>query len=293
MNPLFFLFISLTILAYGIQGPLMVGYTRRYDGLSVTAISRTSLIVTMFPLLLLAGFEEVVKIFDYVIPITFASLIGAVAYVLTLEAARDIQIGVSGSIRQGVYVGFALLLGILFLQEIPSLTQSLILILIVISIILLSLSKQTSFVKSRAVGTRGISLSVLAGFGFALSFYFFSIVSREVDPIVATYFWMFGIAIVSLCIIFIKSRTLKFLLAISLKDFFGISLVSVTTIVGTVSYGYAVNYGFFALASGLAATSTVISALGGRVLFKELMTRRQVVLIGITILLIVLLRLVS
>ncbi len=75
------------------------------------------------------------------------------------------------------------------------------------------------------------------------------------------------------------------------RTIFSIAIVSLTTITGTVSFAFAVNYGFFALATGLSALSTAVAAIISWFIFKERLNAIQILLISIAITLVFLIRL--
>lgn len=291
----FFLFIAVAIFSYGIQVPLLVYFARKMDGLIVTVYRNLSLGITMLPIFFFVTIPEILAITAHIQTLLLASGFGAFGFICNLGASRHLPIGIANSVRQAAYVIIAVILGILFLQEYLTLVQLIILAGILSGGIMLTLTRSSHTHLKEEERWRGIFLAVLGGFGYALAFFFYSILSREVTPLVAGYFWEVTIGVIALLYLLYKvyrgNYTQKLML--SWREMITIVLISLTTISGTISYGFAVNYGPYALASGLVTTTVLITTLMGWILFKEKLTLRQLMLIIGVIGLIFILRLVS
>lgn len=294
VEPIFFLYISISIISYGIQVPLFIFYTRKLDSLLVTTYSRLSLIVTMLPLLLFVPVSEIIKVPDFAFELLLASAFGATGFILNFRAAKYIAVGIGEALRQAAYIGTAVLLGFLFLNEslpFPVLMMLFGIIILTISLVL-TRSSHTHLDPDKYF--QGVIIAIISGLCFAGAFYYFSIVSRSIHPFVSTYFWMAVMGILSLLFLLTSKAIGKYQKPLLLppKKILYITIISLTTITGSVSYAFAINHGFFALASGLAATSTFVAVIGSWVAFKEKLNLYQVLAIVGTILLILGIRLI-
>jgi drug/metabolite transporter (DMT)-like permease len=295
IDPIFFVFITISILSYGIQGPLNVLFSRKRDALVYTVYRNLSLALTMLPVLFFASWEEVAAVTNVLPLLLAASATGAFAFICLLTAANYLPVGITQSIRQSVYVSLAVVLGAVFFGEYLSLLQLLILGAILAASVLIMLSKSSHAHLDNENRGKGVFLAILAGASVAFSFYFFSQLSRELNPLVAGYFWEVTIGVLALIYLLFMKYTKRYVAPISmpLKDVGLITLVSITTIFGTLGYAFAVNYGPYALASGLVTSTILISAVAGWILFKERLTYWQIFLILAATALMFLLRVIS
>ena len=184
----FFVFMIVAVLSFGIQGSLQTYFARKYDALVVTLYRNLSLVVTMLPILFFTTLPEILAIREHFMTLVLASGTGAFALMCSLSSARYLPIGISSAIRQMVQVSIAILLGMLLFHEYLTTAQIFVLVCIVISAVSLALLRSDHpHLDSRMIG-RGIFLTVTAGVSAAFTFYFFSVLSRELNPFVSTYF---------------------------------------------------------------------------------------------------------
>lgn len=295
LEPQFFALIAIAIFSYGIQIPLLVHFVRKTDGLIVTVYRNLSLGLTMLPVLFFVPLSEVMSIISHIPTLLLASGFGAFAFIVNLNASKYLAVGVTSSIRQVVYVTVAIILGFLFLDEHLTFFQLVLLAGILSGGITLTLSKSSHTHLNTEDAWKGVVLAMVGGVGYALSFLYFSILSREISPWVAGYFWELTIGIIAFLYwqirIYINNEDNKNLF--SVREVVTIAAISLATIAGTVSYGFAVNFGPYALASGLVTTTVLITTLISWFLFKEKLTPKQLLLISTVVILIFLLRVVS
>lgn len=295
VDPIFFLFIGITVLSFGIQGSLMVIYARQLDALIVAVYRGLSVGITMLPLLFFSPVAEIWEITAHIPMLLLASSTGALAYISALSAARYLPVGVANSIRQAVYVLGAVILGALFFQEYLSSAQLLLLGGIVGSAIALTLLRTNQPHLDPTAAWRGILFCLVAGVNAAFTFYFFSVLSREINPYVASYFWeltigLFAFAYLMLLLVLGKYDANPWL---PIRQAGSIIFISLLTISATLCYAFAVHYGPYALASGLVTTTILIITLAGRYLFNERLSRAQIGLILFTVAMMFLLKVVS
>ncbi len=279
-SSLFFLFIFITIVAYGVQTPFNIYFSRKTDPFTLTTYRGLSLAITMAPLLWFAGAAEIAKILDFIPTLLIASSVGPIGFMFNLAAAHHLPMGISNSVRQAVYTLSAMALGLLFFNELLSLWQFVFLLLIVSGVVALALTRGDTKIDTDAKPILGVLYGVLAGISYAISFMLYSELARNMSPLVAGYFWEALIGIFALLLWIGRRVVLKTpMLFLNTKDTLLVGLVSLTTIAATISYGFAVNYGHYALAAGLVQTNIVITAIAGWLVFKEKLSYRQIVLI--------------
>lgn len=266
------------VLSYGVQGSLQSAYARRYDPMVVALLRNVSLVVTMLPALFFVSFEEIRAIREHVIVLLLASSLGACSLVCALSAVRYLPIGISSAIRQMAHVGMALTLGALFFNEGLSPLQSLLLALLVGAGIALSLSRSNHNHLDPRMLRKGVGLTILAGVIVAHSFFFFSMLSREVNPIVAGYFLESGIGLFALLYAAILhwSGVRAINLRVPIRDALKIVFIALLTISGTISFARAVNHGPYGLATGFLTTTSLVASVVGWLLYKEQLSRTQV-----------------
>lgn len=280
LEPDFFLFVGVAIFSYGIQAPLLAYFTRKYSSVMVVVYRNLFLAFLMSPVLFLATKEEMLLVTEHVGLLLLASFSGVVALIFNLNAFRYLPVAMSNILRQVSDVVLAIVIGALFLGEYLGGSQLLLLGAIICCGVILALTRlpQTSvLVPSKK---RGVLLAMLAGFSHALSFFFFTKLVRVTHPLVAAYFWEVFIGIFAAVYMLILMKRKEFLSPINIpfRTALPIAFASLVTISGTLAYGYAVEHGPYALASGLITSSIVVVLLTSRFFLKEKLALRQVAL---------------
>lgn len=291
----FFFFMAIAILSYGIQGALQAHFARKYDAIVVALYRNLSLAITMLPLFFFATRPEILAIREHTITLLLASGTGAFALICQLSSIRFLPVGISSAIRQMVQVVIAVALGILFLREYLSFLQLLILLGLVLSAVSLSLLKSDHQHLDSNMVWRGIILTVSAGVAAAFTLYFFSVLSRALNPFVATYFWEVGIGIAALAyvVVLLSLGRYKGTLSLPLFDGFKIVCISLFAIAASTSYAFAVNYGPYALAGGMITMTTLVATIVSWLIYKERLTKYQIGLIVVAVGLMFLLKVFS
>ncbi len=281
IDSFFFLCITVSFLSYGVQMPLMVHYVRKYDGLVVTVIRNLSLTLTMSPFLFLATGSEIAEVWVHIPTILFASFLGTLSFIAALNASKYIPVGITYATRQVIYVALTMICGYLFFMEALSPIQTVLLVCMISAGTMLALIKSQHTHLNPHTAWKGISLALFAGVFHAGTFYFFTDVARQMNPLVASYFWEVFVGVFALLLFYIQRTFTSYdsTLAIPWKDMRYIVIIGLLTLSGTGGYSIAVNYGPFALASGLVTLSTVVAMVVAWVLFKEKLSRVHVALI--------------
>ena len=249
----------------------------------------------MLPILFLASRADIFAIFQHLPTLLFATTSGLFAFLCILKAGNYMPVATSNSIRQAVLAVGALILGWVYLNEYLSYAQLIVLSGIVLTAIGLSLSRSVHPHLDSTLLSRGIALSVIAGIGHSITFFFFNQLSHEVNPFVASYFWEVVIGFLALFYMLALKAVGHFSAnaVLSGKDATSLALMSLLTIVGTVSYSMAVQHGPYALATALMPCGILFTLALGWYLFKEKLKPIQLALIATSTALIAILRFVS
>lgn len=281
----FFIYIAVAIVTFGLQGPLIVSIARERDGLIAAAYRGAFLSLMLFPLLFFTSLSEISKILEHMLILGIAAITGALSYYLGLSAVRLLPVGVHGAIRQSAMSSGAIALGVLFLSEFLSLLQSIFLSVVILCSVALALTqKGSATLRPHTIG-KGLRMSAMSGLFGAVSFYFFSILSREMHPFVATFFWEASVAtctILALGYLRYKGGYSKSM-RLTGTDLLQVAGAGFLAMCASVSYSFAINHGPFALASGLYASTILIGIIGARVMFREKLTYLQTLLITIAV----------
>ena len=294
-DSLFFVFIGISVLGFGMHSVLIVSFARRYDALVVATYRGLSLIMTMLPILFFVSWEEVLAVKDQALPLLLSSGIGSIAFTLSLTASRYLPVGVSSSLRQTISVPIAIVIGMLFLQEYLTSIQILLLVGIGGSAIWLTLLRSDHPHLDPEQAWWGIFLSICAGVGSAFAWYFFSIAARDVHPFVAAYFVEVAVGLFTLLyLIMLRASGLHTAsVLIPFRTLGSIVLVGMLTILGTTGYALAINHGPYPLASGLMMGTILVATVIAWFLFKERLKALQIGLIVVAAVMMFLIKMVS
>ncbi len=274
---LFFLFTAISVLSYGIQLPLLSKYAHDIDSLSTTIYRNVSLILTMAPVLFFVPKEEFSKLPDYFLFLLLASGSGALAFVLNMAASTYLPVSIGNSIRRVSQIVASVTLGMILFNEYLQINQLILIGLMTISAIILTTSRPNVSHLKKQNAFLGVLLGVLSGMVFSISFAAFAYLSRNINPLLAGYSLEAGVGIFAVffgIIRFIKFK--KPVPILSKNELLKITLISATTISGTIFYGLALNHGPYALIASLMTITGIIALIMGYFLFKEKLTKKQI-----------------
>lgn len=295
LNSEFFLFVGVAIFSYGIQAPLLAYFTRKYSSVMVVVYRNLFLAFLMLPIFFFVTREDVTLMTEHIGLLLLASFSGVVALIFNLNAFRYLPVAMSNILRQVSDVVLAIVIGAVFLGEYLAGSQLLLLGAIICCGVILALTRLPQMSVLVPSKKKGVLLAVLAGFSHALSFFFFTKLVRVTDPLVAAYFWEVFIGIFAAAYMLILMKRKEFLspVNIPLRTALPIAFASLVTISGTLAYGYAVEHGPYALASGLITSSIVVVLLTSRFFLKEKLAIRQIALMLTIVVFMIILRMTS
>jgi drug/metabolite transporter (DMT)-like permease len=283
---MFFFWSIVSVIAYSLQGTLLVHYARNLDPLSVSMYRTLSFVITLSPLLFFASPTEIRGIVDFWPQIIGASVCGALAAWTYFEALRFLPAGIQTAFTTGIRTLFIILAGIIFFQEYLSVWEYFFIVVVLFGGIFLG-TRKTTFPHLNPQVSKGLALCIFSGFtgmGMAL---FLTDVARNLNPFVAGYFWEIFIGIASFGIATLRwSFTGKRVQKISWHTFGRIALISWPTILGTGGFTLAVTMGEIGIASAIGASGILMVTILAHFLYREKMTQIQwgallVVILGI------------
>lgn len=276
MEATFSLLILVSLVAFGIQTPLLAIYARRFDGITVAMYRNVSLMITMSPVLLFIPEGQYELLAEYWPYVALSAFLGAVTFILGITASTYLPIGISQSLRQATNILSAIILGVLFFAEYLTALQLTLVGLLLGGVVALSLSKPDVLHLERQNVSRGIWMSIAAGVGASCTFLFFAYASRAMSPLLTGYLLEVGVGVTAVVLGALRYLAFKQKTPLlKVRDIIKLTLVSATAIVGTLCFGFAVTFGPYALASAVVSTAGIVSLLVAWYVFKEKITQKQ------------------
>jgi drug/metabolite transporter (DMT)-like permease len=294
MSP-YYLALSCSVVAYALQNTLLAVLCRRHDLLSVVAGRGLSLAVTMAPLTALVDWHRAAGIGRVWPWMLLACVSAMVANLLGYAAVRFLAIGVANTLCMGMSALGGVTLGCLVFGERSTPAEIVAMAGILFCVGLLGLS--------RPAPTQGLlrSRHFSAGLGIALAFG--ACMSTAVvglkkasdggDPFLAAWLWEGGIGLLAGTLVLIRAALGRSGPRIPLADRWRVVLYSAPTLIGTGCYTWAIANGGLSRASAMISTVMVGTAVFGRLIWGERLTRWQWVLIVCSCLAVMVLNLVN
>lgn len=272
-----FFFLSIAaMLGYSIYGTLIAHHVRKHDGLSVGTIRNISLILTMLPLLLLAKESNFPLFPEYALKMIGAGFTGAVSIVFTFWSLKFLPVGIKTALGRIGSVILVFLMSWFWFQEIPTTTEILWILPIIIGGTILATQKiELDHLDSRT--GFGVFLTLLGVTFSSVSFVQMSDVARDLDPFLAGYTWETSIGLWLLFfggirwIICGKNPFGK----IKTQEVCKIALVSTPTVIGTGCFALAITLGDVGIANVIGTGGIFVSILMSHWLYHEKMSPKQ------------------
>jgi drug/metabolite transporter (DMT)-like permease len=292
-DPLFFLFVLVSILGYGIHISLIAHLGRALDGTLVAIYRNTTLLFCIVPLLFFVPFSEVLAVGKHLPLLACGSLLGFLAFIFTLHSMRHLPAGVCIAITRTCTLIISIVLGMAFLGERLSPPEILLLVGILGAAVALSLLRSRHAHLDPTTIWDGFLYAVLSGTVVSFSLFFFNTLSRELHPLVAGYFFEAGVlawALVYLAFKIVRGQY-RGPLVLPFRQTIDIAGASLFVVAGTAGLALAFAHGPFALATGLG--SALVTTLVSWFFFKERLSKPQIGIIVIIVVLMTLLKIYS
>lgn len=257
---MFFALSILSMLSYTINNALLVDFARKMDSLSITVYRNLSLAITMTPVLLFVEPGSLGKMGQNWWLILVAALAGAVSLGFRLAAYNYIPVGIASALDK-FRVIFIAILAYVFLGETLNSSELINVLIIIIGTVFLGLqnNKMPHLNEKSLKGYFYLGMNVIS---IGTGFFCFSLVSRNVDPLLAGYLWESLIGIFAFILVVGRQITTgKKFQIIPKKDILKIALIVSPTVIGTAAFALAVKLGDIAVASAIGATGTVLMTI--------------------------------
>jgi len=256
---------------YAFQSTLLAKEARRISPLLVTAWRGVSLMFTMSPFLLFVPKEFFDSLNIALHKIILASVLTVFGNWAHLQSFRYLPVALAMSFCLSFSTLFGVFFSWLLLNESLDWFQGLWLVFVLIFVIVLGYLSEKKQINESIDIYRGIKSSLIFGFFLGISFILIGSVSRTSHPILCGYLWESLIGIFSLIIYIIREKEIP-----TLNNFRSISIRSLPTAPATALFAFATTLGSMAIIQGLMPLNLVWSAILGRFISREILSRKQI-----------------
>jgi drug/metabolite transporter (DMT)-like permease len=291
---MFYLVALVSMLAYALQGVLMTSVYRSIDTLSAAAYRGLALAITMLPLLYLVPLEEYGLLSEVKAELFVASLAAIIGNWAMATAYRHLPVGIAQALIMSISVTILAAWGYISLGD--QLTNS----EIVFGIIILSLVGRLTVIRAKDTHAEnprvlhGLAAGFCAGFVLGTAFALIALISRVASPFLIAYAWETLIGFLGVGLLIVRFALGRIPAARITPRYFGyIMACSSPTLIGTAGYAYAVSMGPAAVVGAISSCNTVVISLLGMALYKDKISRREWIFIGLIVLAVALLRLLG
>jgi drug/metabolite transporter (DMT)-like permease len=281
---MFYLLAIFSVIGYSVQSVLAAHHARKLDGLSMVVYRHATLAISLLPLLLFVDWVQV----DWAVypwfDLLWASLAGVTSSALSFQALKSLPVAISRTVNRGISVPVSFLLGALFFAEIPTLSDMLVVSVMIGGIIMLS-REQISFPHLDNRFWHGIGLTALAAIFSATTFFFIAKVSRATDPFLSGYLWEILMGPIALLFVGVRQSTgFGKLKKIDWKTFKQILIVCSPTLIGTGCFVMASRLGSLGILSAISSVGLVFGLVLAHWLYHEKLNQRQIAWISFVLL---------
>ena len=200
-----FLLAGLAGFCYALQGTLLSKYAREFDGFTSSLFRNTSFIITMLPLLYLAGIDGIISMKDSWIYIVFSGIFGMMSLSFGFSAHKYLPVAIANSIGQLSPLLLFFWTFLLIDGETPTFYEFVFVGIILLGLIVLNFSKYdfSHLEKNTSQGFVFAFLGIIFG-SISVSM---MVKSSEVsNPYAVAYSWESMIGLFFLIIYFLKTK---------------------------------------------------------------------------------------
>ena len=270
---MFFVIALISAFAYALQGVLMATYYRSMDTLSAVSYRGLSLIFSMAPLLIFVPAHMFERIHQALPAILAASLCAALGNWAQANSYKSLPLGIATALGISFAVMVASAIGFFFFDELLTVWQTMLLILLLTGIVILGFSRSTGPLPKDHNVAKGIIFALLFGLFLGAGYALIGSASRQLHPFLAGYMWETIIGVMAAALAYSRKWfNRQSLTKISLPVFRKILVASAPTAIGTGFYALAMTLGPIALATALISTTIVFTTLLSRLIYRETLT---------------------
>lgn len=281
------LFFSLSLIAgigYSLHNILLVSFARSMDGLSITVYRNLSFIVTLSPLLFLAGFDGTKDTLEYWPYLIGAGITGASGYLFLLESQKYLPVGIATVIASTMPL-FLLLWGFLVFGETISPISFFFVLIVILGVSLVASAKSHPMPHLDQRTMLGFFYAFLFALFGSLSYFFMSFSASHADPFAAGYFWEISVGFSAILLVILRKIVFqKKFTVLSPKKSLEIALRSSPILFASGIIPLAMSLGPPGIAQSLSnASGIIVAVLLSIVFFHEHLRLIQYIAIGIII----------
>lgn len=283
MSSFLFLLCITSGLFYALQSALMSRYYRSIERLSVVAYRGLSIGITMCPLLLFVPDGTLSRISSANVFLIFiAALLSSYAVTQCAKTYSYLPVGIANALLVSSSTVVAWLYGVVFFSEVLTLRHVAVTLALFFCLGMLGWLQRSGRAGDGALdpGTDvrlGVISAGLYGITLGSSLPLLAVVSRTVNPVIAGYFWEFGIGILATIGCLLRRYVFRGdgLQRISVVLFSKVMLSASPTVIATGLYAYAMTFGPIGIITALTSVQIVFCAILSQYIHKELLTRAQ------------------
>lgn len=282
---MFWLFAILSTIGYSLNGVGSVFFARKLDPYSASVYRNLSMGISFLPILFWVSPQEYFQI-----PLSTLStiLISAIIMVVPtfggMRIARILTVGVSVGLGSTIKIFFSTIIAWIFFQEILSFTQIGWIIFALVGTVFLSLSKKSRAHLESASYLKKMTLLLIVGLSVSIGFILLAQASRQYNVLITSHIWEFSIGIFGYIALQIRKKMNgQGLQKISLRTFGKILLYCSPTVIGTGCYALASTLGPISILTTIGVSGIAFSSLLGFLLFKEKLTYKEILFMGVII----------
>ena len=268
----------LSALAYAADTTLMARHYRDMPVMQAIGLRGLAIAVTGVVLLAFVPLQAYTALPDYVGYLIIAGITAMIANWGYASATHYFPVGIANAGVMSLQVIVMAVLGLVFFNEhLDSITYGLIAALVVVNTGL-SVQRYNSTFAFKASALKGAGCVATNGIFQAISFFLLAKVARELDPFLAAYCWEVLIGLFALIMVFMHARFGQVTLnAVTLRTFASILWRAFPTVPAVALYAYATTLAPIAIVQAVFTTVALFAAMLGALLYRERLTRRQVV----------------
>jgi len=205
MTTEFFILAAIAGFCYALQGTLLSKYARQFDGFTSSLFRNASFIVTMVPLLFLAGIDGIVSLQYSWLYLLCSGIFGMIALSLGFSAHKYLPVAIANSIGQLSPLLLFLWTFVLINGQVPSLQEFIFVGIVLFGLIILNFSNY-NFDHLEKNTSRGFLFAFL-GIAFGSVGIVMMVKASEIsDPFAVTYAWEALIGLFFLLTYFLKTK---------------------------------------------------------------------------------------
>jgi drug/metabolite transporter (DMT)-like permease len=281
---LFFLLSLAAGVGYSLHNVLLVPFARSMDGLSITVYRNLSFLITLSPLLFLAGFDGIGDTLLYWPYLIGAGITGASGYLFLLESQKYIPVGIATVIASTMPL-FLLLWGFFFLGETITRVAFFFVLIIFLGVCLIASVKNRSMPHLDKRTTLGFLYAFFFTILASLSYFFMSFTASNANPFAAGYFWEISVGFSAIVLVILRKIMFqKKFTILTPKKSLQIALRSTPILFASGMIPLAMSMGPPGIAQSLSnASGIILSVTLSILIFKEYLRITQYIAMGIII----------